>query len=214
MEQTLVYLINREWTGPELDRAMALLSSWSAWWPFLVLGILLIAWRGGFRGRSYLICCGLCIFFVDAVTVNTLKKSVGRPRPHMVLEGMREVDLVKARPRILAVFSPPVVRESDPGIRPIRGGSFPSGHAANNFAIATVTAVFFRRWGWLAFLPAILVSYSRVYVGSHWPSDVVVSWFLSGGVSLLVLAALSCCWAKLAPRFFPSLSASQPRLIP
>ena len=39
-------------------------------------------------------------------------------------------------------------------IRPPRGNSFPSAHAANNFAVAAVCAAFFRRWGWLLFLPA------------------------------------------------------------
>jgi len=52
----------------------------------------------------------------------------------------------------------------------VRGGSFPSGHAANNFAIATVLALFYR-FGWLYFFAAVFVSYSQVCVGSHYSFD-------------------------------------------
>jgi undecaprenyl-diphosphatase len=53
------------------------------------------------------------------------------------------------------------------------GWSFPSSHAVNNFAGAVVIASFFRRsgWGFLAF--AAVVAFSRVYVGVHYPSDVI-----------------------------------------
>ena len=53
------------------------------------------------------------------------------------------------------------------------GGSFPSGHAAFFFALAT--GVFFYRkwWGVLFYAAALLVSFSRVAAGIHWTSDIV-----------------------------------------
>lgn len=212
MEQTILHWINQTATAPWLDQGMAIASSWDLWWPILLVALPLLLWRGGFRGRAMLVCAGVCIFFVDAVTVNGLKKLVGRPRPSAVLDGVRVVDLVKTNPRLLALGQPAEVHLSQARIAPQRGGSFPSGHAANNFCVATVVFVFYRRWGWLMFFPAGLVAYSRIYVGSHWPTDVVVSIFLAVGVTLLVLAVLDKLWERwLAPRW-PRLGAAHPRL--
>lgn len=42
----------------------------------------------------------------------------------------------------------------------------------NMFALATVIALFHRRWGMVMYVIAALVAYSRIYVGAHWPSDI------------------------------------------
>jgi undecaprenyl-diphosphatase len=212
MEQTILQKINQEWTAPWLDQVMAVASSWDLWWPILLVVLPVVLWKGGFRGRAMVLCAGICIFFVDALTVNSLKKLVGRPRPSAEVDGLRVVDLVKIQPRLLAVAQPAEVRIAQARIAPQRGGSFPSGHTANNFCVATVVFVFYRRWGWLAYFPAALVSYSRIYVGSHYPSDVVVSVFLSVGVTVLVLAALDRIWEKWLARRWPAVGRQHPHL--
>ena len=68
-----------------------------------------------------------------------------------------------------------------------RGGkfSFSSGHAANTFGIATIAWLLFRtriRLIGLIFLWAALVSYTRIYLGVHYPGDILVG--ASIGVSL------------------------------
>jgi undecaprenyl-diphosphatase len=160
-----------------------------------------------------LLSAGLAIAITDALAVRTLKDFVGRPRPHEMLEGVRTLDLASARPRFLALAMPLKEEYSVARIRPPRGSSFPSGHAANNFAMAAVCAAFFRRWGWLMFLPAVLVSYSRIYVGSHWPLDVVVSCLLGAGVGLLLVAAVEALWRHWGGRCVPLLHAKHPSLL-
>jgi undecaprenyl-diphosphatase len=214
MEQTILWYLNRAWTNPALDRIMATASSWDLWWPILLVVGLLVLWRGGFRGRAMLVCLGLSILVVDGIFVNTTKKLVERPRPHNALEGVRQVDLAKAHPRVLALPQPLQERFSQAPSENPRGRSFPSGHTANNFVFATVVFLFYRRWGWLLFLPAGLVSYSRIYVGAHWPTDVVTTAFLAVGLTLWTVALLAWLWPRLAARFAPALAARHPQLVP
>jgi len=51
--------------------------------------------------------------------------------------------------------------------------SFPSGHAANIFAAATYLSYNYRRYSIIFLVIAILVAYSRIYVGVHYPLDVI-----------------------------------------
>ncbi len=212
MDEQAFYLINHQWAGSWADLAMAAASSWAFWWPFLVLGVLALLVFGGFRARAMLVAAGLAVGITDGIVVDSLKEIVGRPRPHEVLVGVRTLDLAKATPRFMALGKPLKVGWSRPDATAPRGKSFPSGHASNNFAIATVVTVFYRRWGWLAFLPAALVSYSRIYVGSHWPSDVLVSCILGAGIALVVVRGLDACWRHWGGRIFPVLRAEHPSL--
>ncbi len=52
--------------------------------------------------------------------------------------------------------------------------SFPSGHSAAAFYVATFMGHEFPRWRWPLYLWASGVAFSRVYLQRHWPSDVIV----------------------------------------
>lgn len=53
---------------------------------------------------------------------------------------------------------------------------FPSSHAANTFALAALTSLLFRRWKYTIFiyLWALIICYSRIYLGVHYPGDIIV----------------------------------------
>jgi undecaprenyl-diphosphatase len=213
MDQQILFLINHSWAHPFLDPLMAVLSSLDFWWPFLIAAALIAVTWGGFRMRMMLVTAALAIVVTDALVVRTLKDLVGRPRPHEMLEGVRTLDLADARPRFLALTVPLRQEYSVARIRPPRGSSFPSGHAANNFAVAAVATVFFRRWGWLLFVPAALVSYSRIYVGSHWPLDILVSGLIGLGVGFLVVAGVEALWRRWGAACLPRWYSRHPNLL-
>ena len=192
VDEQVFRLINQQWTSPALDRLMAAASSFDLWWPFLALAVALSAWRGGARARWFLVTLGLLLAIGETLIDNPLKHAVHRLRPWQAMAGVRRVDLARqTRPRLLALFQPaevtftatPVTPGADD---PHPGRSFPSSHVVNNFCAAAALTLFYRRRGAWSFLPAALVAYSRIYVGAHWPSDVLISMGLAVGLALLV----------------------------
>ena len=213
LDQQLFLLLNADRGRPWVDTLWAVLSSLHFWLPLLIAGGLLIAWRGGFRGRAMLACLLLSIGIMEGGIINPLKKTISKQRPYHVLSEARVVKLEETTPRWLAAIRPPVIRAGNPAEAPALGKSLPSGHTSNMFCFATVLTVFYRWRGALFFIPATLVALSRVVTGSHWPSDILLSAPGSVVITLLLLAVYSWLWRTLAPRLVPTLAARHPRLI-
>jgi undecaprenyl-diphosphatase len=211
MDQYLFHVINQEWTSPALDLFMAGLSDSQIWQPFFVaigIGVLVF---GKFRGRVFVICLAISLVTASLVT-SALKSAVARHRPKQV-ESVRMVQLQKARPKVLTFFKKPVVRFSDSSDRTRSGPSFPSGHVVNNTIAGTFLTLFYRRRGWLYWFITLAVAYSRIYLGAHWPSDVVATLFLGIGEALVLLALFELIWKTAGSKWMPELYEHHPTLL-
>ena len=62
--------------------------------------------------------------------------------------------------------------------------SFPSGHTSSSFAAALILTLRHKKVGWLAYIPAVLIAFSRIFLFVHYPTDVLA------GILLGTLAAL------------------------
>jgi undecaprenyl-diphosphatase len=92
--------------------------------------------------------------------------------------------------------------------------SFPSGHAATAFAAAVAVGVLFPRLRKPLLLLAATIAASRVYLGVHFATDVLVGSLLGAAIGLAM--GLAARWAQatprsLAPSLVPSGTSSTPR---
>jgi len=211
MDQTLFHLINEQWTSPALDLFMAALSNSEIWKPLLIAIALGALFFGGFNARAFVICFLMSLLFGEGIT-SILKSAIDRHRPKQV-QSVRMVELQTARPKFMTLFKKPTVRFSDQSDRNRSGPSFPSGHMTNNTIAAVYLTLFYRRRGWLYWIMAVAVGYSRIYLGAHWPTDVVATLFLATGEGLLLLGFFELIWRTAARRFAPDVYARHPSLI-
>ncbi len=101
-------------------------------------------------------------------------------------------DLLATATKALAGRARPfeTVPEADPLLAGTVGNSFPSGHAATSFAGFVLLALLVRRARPLLFVLAVLVSFSRVYVGVHYPLDVLAGAALGAAVAVGLILLL------------------------
>lgn len=211
MDQVVFHLINEQWASPALDLFMAAVSNVEVWKPVLMALVLYALVFMGFKGRAFVFCLAITLLFTEQFLVRTLKSAIDRRRPKQV-QTVRMVQLERTDPEFMTLFKKPEIRFSDQTDRNTSGPSFPSGHVTDNVIIGIFCTLFFRR-GWLYFIVTAAVAYSRIYLGAHWPSDVVATTFMAAGVALLFAALLEFLWRTFAPRWMPRLFARHRRLI-
>lgn len=191
LEQVDVWLfgvLNGTLKSHLLDMLMVHLTTIKESWYILLLWALFIVARRGKSALFLLLCAALAVGLSDFIASGVLKPLVQRTRPCFALEHVRLL------------------------INQSHSYSFASSHAANSMAIAVITWLFFSRgilieklFTAVMFCYAVMVGFSRIYVGVHYPSDVLAGMVIGVGSASLFYLIFS--WlAKNIPFFQPSKS--------
>jgi undecaprenyl-diphosphatase len=164
LDLKLFSLINQEWASPEMDGIFPRITDLNKSPAFLIfVAAILLIWvvkKKGY-GVRWILYVALCVGISDQLCYRVIKPIVHRPRPEQ--------------------SSIPLIVRGEHH----EGDSFPSNHASNSFAAATALSFAFPIGAPFFLIAAGFVGYSRVYVGAHFPSDV-----LGGAVIGIIIAIL------------------------
>ena len=173
----LQVLVNQHWHNSVLDVLMPLASSRLVLAVLIVLGaawaIRRLGWRQTFCFLLLLAALGCTDFATKQV-----KHAVERVRPLNDIPGTRYVEDGEWRQR-----PPDFVRTK------MRGQSYPSAHAANTACLAVLAMLLWPRLRWWPLLLPLVTGYSRIYLGKHYPTDVLAGWLLGAVVATLLWLA-------------------------
>ncbi len=143
--------------SPLFDSIMWIVSGTYIWIPFYVLLLYLLIRKYGKDSIWLLVGVAITILICDQVTTGFMKPYFARFRPshEPSLDGLLHL------------------------VNGYRGGlyGFASSHAANAFGVTIfiwLALKSYYRWIGLIFIGSTLVSYSRIYLGVHYPSDILV----------------------------------------
>ena len=165
IDLTVFYFFNHTISTPVLDKFFSLITSVNNWYIAYIILLLLCFIKGGRTGRITAIGVLILITITDQVNANIIKELVHRLRPCVVLpDALTPVGCTGSF-------------------------AFPSNHAFNNFAAAIFIYKFYPNLKWALFITALLISISRIYLGLHYPSDVLAGAIL-GSISGYYFALL------------------------
>lgn len=179
IDKQLLLALNNDY-APFWDGLMYGFSARITWVPLYLSLLYVIFKRWKIEGLWVVVGIVVCITIADQVASGVLKETVKRLRPSHApdLEGLVAL------------------------VREYRSGSygFVSSHAANSFGLALLTSLLFRRrvYTLCIFVWAAVNAYSRIYLGVHYPGDIL------GGILVGLCAAWLVYWVlhKWRPHFF------------
>jgi len=199
--------VNETLANPVFDWVMPVLSGNAFFFPVLILLGVGLIYKGRMRG---VVCVSLLLLILpmgDQWVCRTIKRAVGRPRPIVALPAVHQ-------PGVKLSDQAPRPQPKEQPLRPASGGdSMPSSHAANWFAATMVAFVYYRRSAWFMLPTALLVSFSRIYNGVHYPSDVLAGAILGAGYAAASLWCLEALWQRAGRKCFPLWWGQLPSLL-
>jgi undecaprenyl-diphosphatase len=185
-EMTLFKWINQTWQNPLFDMLMPMFSSHAVLWTLAIV-LAAIGLKLGRVPLTVVLGVALSIGASD-LTCSLIKENVGRLRPYHSVGETR-----------FQQSGTWVTLPDDFTASRLRGSSFPSAHAANAAAAALILFAAFRKKAIWA-MP-LLIGYSRIYVGKHFPMDVLAGWATGLAVTAVLLPIYPAVLSRLRSRW-------------
>ena len=163
IDTQLFLFFNATLANPVFDWLMPFITKKQTWYPVWAVLIVGLVWKGGPKGRWVIVMAIFVVTVTDQTAASLMKPFFERVRPCNVVEGAHMLVNKKS------------------------SWSMPSAHAANFFGVAMLFSYFYRKYQWICWTCAVLVGYSRIAIGVHYPFDVLVGALVGVAGSLLVI---------------------------
>lgn len=162
LDKAIFLFVNVQLANPVTDWLMPIITSDMVLRVLYAIVVLLVLWKGNRQLRWTALVSGVALLLTDQISAHYLKSYFERPRPCHSLD---HVNLL---------------------VNCGAGFSMPSAHAANAFGQAAVWGLRARTYLWALLVVAFLIAISRVFVGVHYPGDVLVGMFVGASVGIAV----------------------------
>ena len=157
LDKEIFKLVNSQWTNSFFDWLAPWLRNSILWVPLYIFLLVLLVVNFKRQGLRIFILAIITVAITDHVSSKIIKPYVGRLRP---CNDPAMADVI----RYFLHYRP-------------GNGSFTSSHAANHFGLAMFLYATLKRhfgkWMWLFFVWAFIIGYAQVYIGVHYPFDIV-----------------------------------------